>query len=516
MFGKECKSTPLSLRSRLEESSHRTAKLTAAKYWLGFRLFLGLSQFAPRHLLVLVLFLPLRGSPCFAQQSEPLVLKGTLVTPTEVVPDGAVSISGSKIQKVGPFSGKLQSGSAVETDSFIFPGLIDLHDHITWNLLPRWKPNELFSNRYEWQLRTAYKIALDGPHGKIAADHALACDADRFGEIKAIVGGATSVVGSLTPTANTDDNACIEGLARNLDNYSGFDGAVLNKEKLLYEVFPFEMKLADASHVRADLDSGKLKAFLIHVGEGKPSDAASAREFRMLAKRGDGYLHPGVSIIHGVALGKAEFTQMASAGVGLIWSPRSNIELYGSTTDVRAAKEAGVTIALAPDWSPSGSDGMIEELKYVATWNASQVPPVFDDAALVKMATTVPAQLAGVDKEIGSLSEGLYADLLLVRKNGTNAYQALLHARPEDVRLVVIGGVPVYGDRDLMNRLLPGYQLESVTVCGKEKALYIEPQKNIPETLKTFKQISEELESKLSSWGTSLAQLAPCQATNLN
>src|ERR1019366_6368681 len=102
------------------------------------------------------------------------------------------------------------------------------------------------SNRYEWQQRTAYKIALDGPHAKIAGDHALACDADRFGEIKAIVGGATSVVGSLTPTANTDDIACIEGLARNLDYYSGFDGDLLNKEKLLYEVFPFEMKLADA------------------------------------------------------------------------------------------------------------------------------------------------------------------------------------------------------------------------------------------------------------------------------
>ena len=147
---------------------------------------------------------------------------------------------------------------------------------------------------------------------------------DRFGEIKAIVGGATSVVGSLTPTPKTDDNACIEGLARNLDNYSGFDGAVLNHETLRYEVFPFEMKLGDAVQVRADLDSGKLRAFVIHVAEGKPTDAASAREFKMLAKRDDGFLRHGVSIIHGVALGKADFVQMASADMGLIWSPRSN------------------------------------------------------------------------------------------------------------------------------------------------------------------------------------------------
>jgi len=452
---------------------------------------------------------------CVAQREQVLTLKGTIVTPTDVLPDNTVSISGSQIAEVGASSERSQA-PVVETDSFIFPGLIDLHDHITWNLFPRWKPNELFNNRYEWQQRTAYKIALDGPHAKLAVDHALICDADRFGEIKAIVGGATSLVGSLTPTPNTDDNACIMGLARNLDNYSGFDGSVLNKEKVRYEVFPFEMKLSDGAQVRADLDSGALKAFLVHVGEGKPSDAASAHEFRMLAKRGDGFLHAGVSVIHGVALGKAEFKQMADAGVGLIWSPRSNIELYGSTTDVRSAKEAGVKIAVAPDWSPSGSDGMIEELKYAATWNASQVPPVFDDAELVKMATVVPALLAGADKQIGSVTKGLYADLLLIKKSGTDAYQALLHASPGDVRLVVIAGVPTYGDRDLMDKLLPGGHLEAMTVCGVPKALYIEAQKGIPETQKTFKQISDELGSKLSSWGTSLAQLAPCQGTNLN
>src|SRR5271154_3386709 len=141
MFGKRCKSPLHSLRSRLEKSSRHAANLIEAKGWSGLRLFLRLSQFASRHLLVTLLFLSFRGAQCFAQQSEPLVLRGTLVTPSEVVPDGAVSISGSKILKVGPFSGRSQTVSVVETDSFIFPGLIDLHDHITWNLLPRWEPN---------------------------------------------------------------------------------------------------------------------------------------------------------------------------------------------------------------------------------------------------------------------------------------------------------------------------------------------------------------------------------------
>jgi cytosine/adenosine deaminase-related metal-dependent hydrolase len=77
----------------------------------------------------------------------------------------------------------------------------------------------------------------------------------------------------------------------------------------------------------------------------------------------------GSSIIHGVALRKPDFEKMAAAGVGLIWSPRSNIELYGETADVATAKavkvkeDQRITIALAPDWSPSGSDGVLQELK---------------------------------------------------------------------------------------------------------------------------------------------------------
>jgi 5-methylthioadenosine/S-adenosylhomocysteine deaminase len=120
----------------------------------------------------------------------------------------------------------------VETDSLISPRRIDLHDHVTGNVLPRWRPNQLFINRYDWQQTAAYSIELDQPNCAISSDHELACDADRFGEIKAIVGGATSVVGGQAPTSGTNDNACILGSTRNLDTYAGFQGSVLKKEKV--------------------------------------------------------------------------------------------------------------------------------------------------------------------------------------------------------------------------------------------------------------------------------------------
>lgn len=446
---------------------------------------------------------------CGEQEQPQLTLRGTVITPDEVFPDGFVSIQQSKIVQAGVIADRETTG-AIQTDSVILPGLVDVHDHITWNFLPRWTTNEIFANRYEWQQRASYKIALDVPHRKVFEGSGLPCDADRYGEVKAIVGGATSVVGSLAPS-KPDDNRCIMGLARNLDNYSGLGApGALNQEKLRYEVFPLEMKLSDAAQVKADLDSGKLKSFLIHIAEGKPSDSAAAREFRMLDKRGDGFLRPGVSIIHGVALGKTEFDQMAVNKMGLIWSPRSNIELYGGTADVRLAREAGVKIALSPDWSPSGSDGLLQELQYAATWNAAQSPPIFTNAELVRMATSIPAELAGLEKSIGRVAPGFYADLLLLRKKAKDPYEAVLSASPGDVRLVIINGVAIYGDPDLMNRLSSGRKLETVTVCGKPKVIYMDPQDGVPETKKSFRQIAEELQSRLAAWGKNLSPLAAC------
>jgi hypothetical protein len=132
------------------------------------------------------------------------------------------------------------------------------------------------------------------------------------------------------------------------------------------------------------------------------------------------------------------------------------------------------------------------------------------------MVTTIPAQLAGTSDSIGSLRPGYYADLLLVRKITGDPYQSLLHLDPADVRLVIIGGVPTYGDEDLMKKLLPNRRLENLSICGKPKALYIEPQAGIPETAKSFRQMSDELSTKLATLGTSLAELAPCQGANLN
>jgi hypothetical protein len=436
-------------------------------------------------------------------QEEAYALKGTIVTPEQVIENGMVLIVGEKIKEVGLNISMPHGTLVVETGGVILPGFIDLHNHITWNLFPRWRTYKEFGNRYDWQQLPGYGVALNTPHSALGKAN-LGCEMNRYAEVKAITEGETSLVGSLGP------EKCIEGMARNLDFYSGFyEAGVPGKEKLRNEVFPLEKDNATVAKINNDLDKKELTAFVVHLSEGKPTDASAAREFKMFVARG--FLREGVSIIHGVALKAADLKAMGDNHVGLIWSPHSNIELYGGTADVATALCKKVKIALAPDWSPTGSSGMLEELTYATTWNAGQPDAIFSNKELVRMATQYPAELARLDDKIGTLAAGKYADMIVLKRKEMDAYDSIVHANPADVELVMIDGQPVYGNPGTMKKLLPHEKLEVFRMCGTEKAISFESEaKTQGVAPKSWEETERVLDSALRKWGSFLAPLAEC------
>lgn len=436
-------------------------------------------------------------------QDETYAISGTLVTGRGIIDDGVVLVSHGAIEGIGAKIPIPKGTPVIETGGVIFPGLIDLHNHLVWNVFPRWGPPSPVGNRYDWEAMPDYSTKLSGPVATLIG-RGLGCDMERYAEIKAMLGGATSVVGSFSPTdADPHRNDCDRGLARNLDFFSGLYSQEMNAEPVDCEVFPFEIPSAKAQSIRDSLSSGKLKALLIHVSEGQ--DASAAREYRML--EASGFLRPGVSIIHGVALHKAQFQEMAGNGVGLIWSPHSNIALYGKTADIAAAKAAGLTIAVAPDWSPSGSNGMVEELQYASQWNNGQQQPIFDPQGFVQMATVNPAKLAGASDKIGSLAAGMAADMVVFPKKGDSAWTALLDADPGSIRLVLVAGKAKLGDPDLMKKLLPGRKFDTVTVCQHDKTLNLES-----ETAgESWNEIVTNLRRELQKVNSSLSELVKCK-----
>jgi hypothetical protein len=358
----------------------------------------------------------------------------------------------------------------------------------------------LFSNRYEWQETDDYARSLKNPESDLVAK-GLGCDADLFGEVKALAGGATSIVGSYAGRPDhPGENTCVAGLARNLDFNSPFGTGC--GDKLRYEVFPFEVPPERMDLYRRRLAEGSLACLLVHLAEGAPNDASAHREFRML--RAQGLMRKGVVAIHAVALKQEDFKEMAANGVAMIWSPRSNIELYGDTARIGDAKKAGVTIALGPDWSPTGSAGVLQELRYAAAWNSTK--GVFDEHEMVAMTTSVPAGIAGLADSIGSLKPGLFADLLVLKRTHESPLKSILDSSAAEVELVIVGGTPVFGDRALMEKLLPGATLEEVSLsCGVKKSLYLgdtTASKGVPR--ESWAEIAKHLSDSLQSSGTQL------------
>jgi 5-methylthioadenosine/S-adenosylhomocysteine deaminase len=440
-----------------------------------------------------------------AARAQDLTLKATVIAPGKVLGSALVTVKGGRITGVAEGG---DAPGAVTIDGVIFPGLIDLHNHLTWNVLPDWQPPRLFTNRYEWQETPEYALSLSGPYGAMVAA-GRACDMNRFGEVKSLVNGGTVTVGGYGPTpADMTRNRCILGLARNAESAADLlPQPTLNQEPYRNFVFPFELDEADEKLIRAvdpdSTESSVLHAAVVHLAEG--TDSAARREFRLF--KAHKFIRKGVSVIHAVALAPEQIRELAQGGVGLVWSPHSNFILYGKTADVLTAVDARMTVAIAPDWSPSGSAGMIEEIGVAYRYNLGTLNGAIKEAALVDMATINPARLAKLDRQLGSVEAGKLADLVVMKRRGSTAYQALLLANPGDVLLVTVGGVPIYGDRALMQQLLPHAPLEAIDICGEPKALHIVDDAASDQT---WQRVQERLSGVMAHLGFAPSALAAC------
>ncbi|HUP62565.1 MAG TPA: amidohydrolase family protein [Thermoanaerobaculia bacterium] len=413
-------------------------------------------------------------------------LRGTLVTPDDVIENGVLVISDGVITAAAANAAIPPGARVIDTGGFIYPGLIDLHNHLMWNAFPRWSAGTLTRNRYEWQAMDRYAVGLSGPQSKVSS--VASCDLARFGEVKSLVWGGTSATGSLF------NSPCTAGLARNLDTAtSGLDVTPIQ-----YRIFPLELRANDEKSVRDALAAGN--PVVAHLCEGV--DASAARELRQA--RAHDYLKKGFIIIHGVPLLDKDFADLGTNGVGFVWSPRSNIELYGRTADVSSARKH-VTMAIAPDWSPSGSSGMIDEMRYAALWNDRQFPPVFTPKELVQMATTNPAKLARIDGKTGRLASGLAADYVVVRRGARDAYSSLIYATHEDMLLVAVGGKPLYGDAAMMHDVNPSARVEALDVCGAQKGV------DTSDSSATWADTMKNLTAAFASFSLPMAGLAECR-----
>lgn len=445
-------------------------------------------------------------------QSQPdapthLLLKGNLATPAGLIRGGWLDIANGRILQIGREKPDVPGAQILETTDLVFPGFIDLHNHPSFNIFPRWTPQQKFPNRYAWRDWPVYQRQLESKSRALQADPANFCDIDEYVEVKALIGGTTSMIGLGSSNPDHPSPDCLRGLVRNLDHYTGFYGHALDHERIANSIgiLPRDMDANLAARYAQSLTNGALDLLAIHIAEGLPTDAESAQELDMLEAHG--LLTPHTALIHSVGLSPLQLARVYRAGASIVWSPRSNFELYGATANVGAAFRQGVTISLAPDWSPTGSDNMWEEIQYA--WNVSgqHLDGLFSSRQLVEMASSIPARVAHIDDKVGTLAVGMYADFFLVHDSpngaGSDFYAILQVKSITSIDLVVIDGVPVYGDPAMLRSLQ--VPTEPLHLCGTEKALNAAALPNGP-----FAQVQARLSVKMKALGTDLGALDSC------
>ena len=159
----------------------------------------------------------------------------------------------------------------------------------------------------------------------------------------------------------------------------------------------------------------------------------------------------GSAGIHSAGLLPEDFDVLAAHGGAMVWSPLSNLLLYGATARVDAAKQAGVRIGLGSDWAPSGSKNLLGELKVAWLYSQHMLGGLFGARDLVAMATRDAAAIIKWQKALGTLEPGKRADIVVIDGKQGDPYEALIKAKETSIRLVMINGVARYGVPDLMD-----------------------------------------------------------------
>ena len=404
-------------------------------------------------------------SPCTptAGSNGATRLRGTILTltPDRVICDGEVLFdreSGVIACVSDDCSAEpTAAGATVICADIVIPGMINAHDHMSYNTLPRWEHDgPTYRNRSQWSGHVAGDLYDARPE---STDPVAA----RYSEIRLLMAGTTSVHKSSGSEASF-------GSVRNLDrgpegNQLGYDNDAVTEC-----VFP----LGSRCRGEPDYPTARgipARAYLAHVSEGYDTDAW--REFPDFVAQGQ--LGEKTTLVHCVSCDGSQFSATRASGAKLVWSPQSNIELYGVTTDVPTAANMGIPVALGPDWTPSGTMNLLAEMKCAGHLSDVYYGGRFDPRDLLRMVTIDAARAMGVDDLIGRLAPGLVADVVAIEGNRARPYHGVLAATAASVRAVFIGGVAHYGDLDLPEADIWLNDLcEPIEVCGGAKRICVQ------------------------------------------
>ncbi len=388
---------------------------------------------------------------------------------------GTLSSVGAKRPEVPPATVEIEAGS----DDWIFPGLLDLHSHSDYNVLPIWdSPIAPFDNRFGWRGDPVYRRQISAVKKALfKADKRNKATLEVFAELQAVAGG-TTVLQESFPLDQQLSSGVRLLLCRDTADPTDLLMPPDQEVRSIVDFYAPDKETGEpalktewqrpttrlAAYVEAR-DAGKLAAVLAHLAEGRAGfgrglakDPYSRKEFEALMaapEMADAGAVRSVpfTIIHGSGIDPHDPEHvrfLRERNISVVWSPVSNLLLYGDTLDVEAFLDAGINLALGSDWSPSGSKHVWDEAKF-ARFYLDAAGAQVSDAQIFHMVTESAARCLGSSK-LGKIEAGAPADFFVVRSpiSSDSPMEVFLATTDRQVLAVVVAGRPIYGEKEIL------------------------------------------------------------------
>jgi len=327
----------------------------------------------------------------------------------------------------------------------VLPGLINAHDHLQLNNVPRLPHDAPFASSYDWiDAMKAHRVTP----GVQAAVGVPRMTRHWHGGLKNVLAGVTTVAHhDPLHVAHDDPGFPVDVVRRFGWSHSLGLGLPRGNEPPRYGPSVQESFVATTPN----------DPWIIHLAEG--TDDVSRAELAELNALG--CLRSNTVVVHGTALSPNDVDCIIAVGASVVWCPSSNVELFGRTLAPRSLANAG-RLALGTDSRLTGSRDILEELG-VAACHSDLLP-----TELLELVTTNPARVLRLDDR-GSLDENKRADCVIIRADKPRA-EALLETPRASIRAVIRGGAPVIADPDFAEWFeYCGVETVAATLDGRPK-----------------------------------------------
>jgi cytosine/adenosine deaminase-related metal-dependent hydrolase len=217
---------------------------------------------------------------------------------------------------------------------------------------------------------------------------------------------------------------------------------VINNYTLAHECSSFDLNWGDGIEIEHRRAVERGHPFITHLEEGFDEESQSGVDILERLNCLDDH----DVFIHCIGFSDTDILKVRDAGASVAWCPASNVFMFNVTCKIRKMLAEGVNVSIGTDSTATGSVNLLEEIRFAREVYRRMYGEELDAKTLMRMVTTNPAKAFRMHEKIGSVEEGKYADLLLLRARHNDPYEALVAAKMEDIELMIHEGTPIYGN----------------------------------------------------------------------